>query len=89
MPRAMAVSDVQAAGPPRMPRELSRQSGRATRQRLHWKRAYAVATCGAVPVALVCAPPFFHAIEFGAEEEFHNTPLLSDPVRRQMELRGV
>ena len=39
------------------------------------------------PVALVCAPLYICAFEFGQEEEFHDTPSLSDPVRWQMELR--
>ena len=42
---------------------------------------------GEAPVALVCAPLHICAIEFGPEEEFHDTPSLSDPVRWQMELR--
>ena len=42
---------------------------------------------GEAPVALVCAPLHICAIEFGPQEEFHDTPSLSDPVRWQMELR--
>ena len=42
---------------------------------------------GEAPAALVCAPLHICAIEFGPEEEFHDTPSLSDPVRWQMELR--
>ena len=46
-----------------------------------------VMTYGEAPAALVCAPLHICAIEFGPEEEFHDTPSLSDPVRWQMEVR--
>ena len=46
-----------------------------------------VMTYGEAPAALVCAPLHICAIEFGPEEEFHDTPSLSDPVRWQMEIR--
>ena len=48
-----------------------------------------VMTYGEAPAALVCAPLHICAIEFGPEEEFHDTPSLSDPVRWQMEVREV
>ena len=46
-----------------------------------------VMTYGDAPPALVCAPLHICAIEFGPEEEFHDAPSLSDPVRWQMEVR--
>ena len=46
-----------------------------------------VMTYGEAPAALVCAPLHICAIEFGPDEEFHDTPSLSDPVRWQMEVR--
>ena len=46
-----------------------------------------VMTYGEAPTVLVCAPLHICAIEFGPDEEFHDTPSLSDPVRWQMEVR--
>ena len=46
-----------------------------------------VMTYGEAPAELVCAPLHICAIEFGPEEQFHDTPSLSDPVRWQLELR--